>query len=371
MSIGQQEAYEVIKKMRSVVTLEALKSTSKTTTRNYMAIYKRLLDKSISEKNVTKKSILQFATDTKSKNTWYTRRAAIKFCCIYNLGSILSKQDIKQNEMSSHMIDPAVKTQLKSEWLDEVSKAQYWLDMLDALPQECPIPIELRKKRVSKRQHMKNLEDDWRQQVIAYANPEWKLSILVLAVTGCRPEELRRGIHFKIINNQLVCKINSAKVKDAKITTRAKNDEGKLIKKIVNYHAGQEMRELYFDLGKYPIVDMLAKAIGISDTATVTIEKKTSLTSAVRAIAQKIWPSRKKAITPYCFRHALASDMKSSGMLDEDISTALGHAVSDTKSFYGQAQMSRDSHVPTKVVGTRTVKPSKRVRPHKKISMKR
>lgn len=368
MSIGQQQSYEVIKKMRSVITLAAPQSISPITMRDYLGIYNRFHDKSLSEKNVTNKSILQLATETTSKNTWYKRRASIKFSYVANLVSLLKKQDNMQKESKDPLITENTRLQIQQKWLDEVSKAQYWLDMLDALPQECPIPTELRKKRVSKRQHMKNLDDDWRQQIIANANPEWKLSILVLAVTGCRPEELKRGIHFKIINNQLVCTINSAKVKDGKIAARVKDDAGNLIKKIVNYHAGQETRELHFDLGQYPLVDMLAKAIGSG--ATVTIENKSSLTSTVRAVAKKLWPARKKSITSYCFRHVLASDMKSSGMLDDDISTALGHAASATKSFYGQAQMSRDGHIPANVIGTRPVKQSKRVRPTKKTGMK-
>ena len=94
MSIGQQQSYEVIKKMRSVITLAAPQSISPITMRDYLGIYNRFHDKSLSEKNVTNKSILQLATETTSKNTWYKRRASIKFSYVANLVSLLKNKII-------------------------------------------------------------------------------------------------------------------------------------------------------------------------------------------------------------------------------------------------------------------------------------
>lgn len=56
--------------------------------------------------------------------------------------------------------------------------------------------------------------------------------------------------------------------------------------------------------------------------------------------AAREWPKRKTTLTPYCFRHQLAADMKASEQLDsEEISAALGHLSDATKSTYGHANM--------------------------------
>lgn len=40
---------------------------------------------------------------------------------------------------------------------------------------------------------------------------------------------------------------------------------------------------------------------------------------------------------PYCMRHALAADMKASGMGAAEISAGLGHCSDVTKQYYGAA----------------------------------
>jgi integrase len=70
------------------------------------------------------------------------------------------------------------------------------------------------------------------------------------------------------------------------------------------------------------------------------------------------WPKRKKTVTPYCFRHQLAADMKAGGRLDNgEISAALGHLSDATKSTYGHANMCKErSLAPARVTAAREVK---------------
>jgi integrase len=65
-----------------------------------------------------------------------------------------------------------------------------------------------------------------------------------------------------------------------------------------------------------------------------------------------------RAITPYCFRHQAASDMKADGQLDSGaISAALGHLSDATKSTYGHANMCKGRGVaPARVTAARAVK---------------
>lgn len=333
------------------------------TKRDYEACYNRLVSKSPSKESLTQnKQILTSAAETKSKNTWYKRRAAIKYACLKHLILFSEKQKAILVSLNDTSIDENHRLELKRAWIEQIQMAKQYTALLKDIPDHCPIANDQRKKRTSKRQHMKQLESDWRQQILNEAIEKWRLPICILAVAGCRPAELKKGVYLEVKDHRLVCKINSAKVKDGEITVRQIFESGEKVKnKKVTYHAGQEFRELHYDLGLYPMVDALAEKI--VSCITIKIDNTSSLTSAVRAIAKKLWPKRKKSITSYCFRHALGSDMKNSGMDPDDISIALGHAVSNTKSFYGQAQLSGNGHIPSKVIGARPVKPSKQAPP--------
>ncbi|MDO9125780.1 MAG: hypothetical protein Q7U42_02860, partial [Parvibaculum sp.] len=332
--ISKQQAFEVIKTARNIahkIDLNLLDNISEKTKEDYTHCFERFLYKSTSKEiNTRAKEILLLATDTKYKNTWFKRRASLVYYCRKRLLEFLKEQDKLQKAINDKLIDGKDKIKLENDWLKLVLKSQLFIKILIIIPIECPIAENELKKRTSKRQDMKNLAEDWRDQVIDEAIDKWLLPILALSVTGCRNEELLKGVKFEVKNNKLSCKINSAKVKDGQITIKSKNDSGQEIKSIVKYHAGQEVREMIFDLGKYKMVDMLAKAVGSS--LKITINNKSSLTSVVRAISKKLWPERQKSITSYCFRHALGSDMKASKMSDDKISIALGHAVSATKS---------------------------------------
>lgn len=72
----------------------------------------------------------------------------------------------------------------------------------------------------------------------------------------------------------------------------------------------------------------------------VAIGSASNFSKAMSNAAAREWPKRKTAITPYCFRHQAAADMKADGQLDSGaISAALGHLSDATKSTYGHANM--------------------------------
>jgi integrase len=74
--------------------------------------------------------------------------------------------------------------------------------------------------------------------------------------------------------------------------------------------------------------------------------------------AAREWPRRKTTVTPYCFGHQIAADMKADGQLDSgEISAALGHLSDATKSTYGHAKMSKGRGVAlARVIAARPVK---------------
>jgi integrase len=70
------------------------------------------------------------------------------------------------------------------------------------------------------------------------------------------------------------------------------------------------------------------------------------------------WQKWKTTVTPYCFRHQLAADMKADGRLDSgEISAALGNLSDATKSTYGHANMCKGRGLaPARVTAARPVK---------------
>jgi integrase len=171
--------------------------------------------------------------------------------------------------------------------------------------------------------------------------PTYRAAALTAAVTGCRPAELVNGVRLSIEGDMLVAHIEGAKVDVAR---------GK----------GQEWRRLEWPLN-HPsamVRDLAGEVAREHGTLLVTIKSSTNFSTAMRNAATREWPKRKAAVTPYCFRHQAAADMKADGQLDSgEISVALGHISDATKSTYGHANMSKGRGVaPTKVTGARPVK---------------
>jgi integrase len=90
----------------------------------------------------------------------------------------------------------------------------------------------------------------------------------------------------------------------------------------------------------------------------VTIASASNFSKSMSNAAAREWPKRRTTVTPYCFRHQAAADMKADGQLGSgEISAALGHLSDATKSTYGHANMCKGRGVaPTRVTAARPVK---------------
>jgi integrase len=134
---------------------------------------------------------------------------------------------------------------------------------------------------------------------------------------------------------------------------------------------GQEWRRLAWPLD-HPseLVQALVAEVARADgSLLVTIASASNFSKSMSNAAAREWPKRKSTITPYCFRHQVAADMKADGQLDSgEISAALGHLSDATKSTYGHANMCKGRGVaPARVTAARQVK----VRASKKMKIDR
>jgi len=183
-------------------------------------------------------------------------------------------------------------------------------------------PIASPKPRHSKRKDIIGLPPDWREQMYReidrMGRGKYELGFLVMALTGCRPEELKRGISITTTPDVITFRINGVKVKKTQ---------------------GQEWREIDYSMNdKHPLLqEFLSIHTG---GGVVSIDNKSNYTGALQRAGQRLWPRKVKNITSYCLRHQAASDFKQVLSLD-DVSKAIGHMVDATRSLYGQRQMSR------------------------------
>jgi integrase len=331
----KEEAYTIIKIARNTVNqIEKRRkslptyrddSLSENTIAGYKVEYARLINGTKSHAELISK-----ARSTTSIRTWHRRRAAI----IYVLLTLLKKFLSKQDKMQKNLIE-------ESEWLDKVKYIKATESFLTKVENEPALDKSIRKPAKSKKKDLRGLPKDWREQII-HRMPTYQPQILTLAITGCRPSELVKGIKWRIDNNKLIAEINGAKI---------------------SKHSGQETRILSFKI-EGEIAKALAEIISKNGgSCEVTLVSAVNLTTAIRSAAQRAFPKFKKSITAYSFRHQAAADWKALANTSSDpdeslilVSGMLGHATNLTKGRYGHSSQSRGSLMPEKVDLSRQVK---------------
>ena len=186
-----------------------------------------------------------------------------------------------------------------------------------------PIDIDYNKRvrRVSK---IKKLPINWQETIINSISTKiqyLKEAIIIMSMTGCRPCEIR-SIRINLIeNNQISVSINNAKLKNTS-TKRI------LIYKLVGLAI--ELKSVFNDKS--------ANALVFSNINEKQIANLLARTS------KKAFPKLNLIVTPYCFRNAIASDAKNSGMPPEDLAKLLGHCSTQTQKFYGRAKYGKSTN---------------------------
>ena len=169
-----------------------------------------------------------------------------------------------------------------------------------------PFPND--QKRKSKRPSLNRLAANWRETLIELSSSSiYANQIRVMAICGCRPEELEKGIKLTRQTNTITITITGAKCSD--ITD-----------------AGQKWRSLVLD-SNHPLIGNISEGVYQA--------KASAIGDAISHFGKKISASKKNPISAYSLRHAAASNFKASGLSAEDIASALGHRSTATMSFYG------------------------------------
>lgn len=271
------------------------------------------------------------AADTTKKATFFARRASILHFCRANVEEHLKAQD--QLQRNNGLLDPVK----KDAWMKHVKAIQGSLKLAQKVPDE--VPIKKVDRRESKKKDLWKLPMEWRE-ILAERMPKYRDAVAITALCGCRPQELVNGVTVSVLDGELKIRILGAKV-------------GK--------DSGQEWREMVWKLpSENPLAILLGRVVmqkvGVKGGQIIAkIDDPRAFSGAVRAAGRRAFPDFSHDITPYSMRHQVASDMKNAGLGDE-ISAALGHAVSDTRSGYGAWELGNGLMAPDRVESARPIK---------------
>lgn len=333
------QEYETIKSARATLQASQASAPSERTVAGYVAKTALIMRRAGPGADI--EALIAQAKQTQSASTWFSRRAALMYSFRLGVGQLLAEQDTMQRSLKAAQ---AVGGSPSWEgWQKAVRKIGRMVEWHKRLQGEPGPPVEERRARHSKRRDLRGLPDDWRERLVARM-PNYRLAVLANAVTGCRPDELVKGVQLTIEGGMLMATIQGAKVTGT---------------------TGQPWRRLFWSTdSNSPLVRALVAEVE-AGASVAQIKDSKAYSGAMRAAGGREWPKRKTTVTPYCMRHALAADMKASGMGAAEISAGLGHCSDVTKQYYGAASQGcgARSVVPLKVEAERNVNMTSKKKP--------
>ncbi|HSH83849.1 MAG TPA: site-specific integrase [Guyparkeria sp.] len=183
------------------------------------------------------------------------------------------------------------------------------------------------KRRSSARVKMRDYPDDWRDQIFETAGrpgaKDRRHEIAVLALTGCRVDELIKGVRVELIDeNTARFEIQGAKVRRGKETA----DTGQKWRRFKVADLGDSVE------GKY-LAEWLNKNGG---QAVVTTDSDKALRAALRRATTSTFGEMRSPVSPYFYKHAAASRLRSQGYAEQQIAKILGHASDGSQRAYGR-----------------------------------
>lgn len=151
-------------------------------------------------------------------------------------------------------------------------------------------------------------------------------AVAMLWVTGCRPAELEKGITYMAHGGRLVVKVLGAK--------HGTIDNGETVAE-----RGMEWRTIAVDPDLHPGARYLYDLAEAQKLPRVLSYNAGSIRSRVNEAGREVLAKLKDApsLSPYSFRHAMASDLKSCDTID-DVQRAqiMGHLSVESLESYGR-----------------------------------
>ncbi|MGF6877232.1 integrase [Paraburkholderia sp. MM5477-R1] len=191
----------------------------------------------------------------------------------------------------------------------------------------------------AKKPALKLLPPDWREALWRQAcEPQWRDSrpqllpaLAILWLTGCRSAELANGAHVIVRGAHLLIKIKGAKCVDA--GRRERGQPTRIIGFAIDNDANPALKLLH----------ALSAHHAIDGTAEFTIaHDKDYLYNSVVQLGKSTFPRLRTRVSPNCFRHQVASDMKADPSISlEHAAKVMGHLSDYSIGKYGHAAHGR------------------------------
>lgn len=193
---------------------------------------------------------------------------------------------------------------------------------------------------------MKLLDPDWADQIWEAATrknqgngPAWLLPLAALAITGCRPVSLERGIEFSVKQEKGQIYIE-ATVPGAKLLLNADGTPKRGQKEVVirwHMRPGAER-----DTHRPRELEALSKALFHAPGRSLTVRYDgEAISTRLRELSRELWPRRRHHVSGVCYRELFSAESKAAGVKEEDIAAAMGHLSTESQGRYASANRRR------------------------------
>jgi len=167
---------------------------------------------------------------------------------------------------------------------------------------------------------------DWPLTVFNAVTEKHKAALAICVLTGARPSEIAQGVEIELVKKGATPFLK-LRIKGSKVTERTGQPERILIVAIDSdaaRHLVQCVESGHSTLRTHPA----------------------NLCAATIKAGRKVFPNLKESVTPYVFRHHLASQMKAAGIAQEIIAQTLGHRATESQQAYGYAVSAKGTMMP-------------------------
>ena len=245
--------------------------------------------------------------DDRRKRSWYKIRAALRW--------FLSARILKDMEQLGSLSD--------TEQEKILSGSEAALRVMTMGPLSHPAsfdPAHERRENKSKRKTLRSFPSIWPEQVFASSPDSLKPAVAIHYLSGCRPEELSKGILVLKSPREITFVIQGAKTYEKSDGLRIGQGERRITVKLTN--------------------DFEKKMADSLKSESVVSFKKEAVRVGLWRLSKTLFPRHARPISAYSFRHLFSARLKKSGASESEIAVAMGHASVKTQSMYGTSRQS-------------------------------
>lgn len=180
------------------------------------------------------------------------------------------------------------------------------------------------------------LNKDFREKICDYAvNNGLKCApaLILLKLTGCRPNELKKGVRISITDDNCFRFI----ILGSKLNLKQNRGISQRVIKI-------KLDEV--DKYKSFLENYVKSTAENGKSTTINITSEKSFSGYISKISKRLWPRKTYHASAYSFRHQAASDLKNSGMDEVEIAQFMGHASTRSQGSYGRKRRSGKGEEP-------------------------